>query len=375
MRIPRTLAIVLAGGKGSRLGSLTDHTVKPALPFAGTYRLIDISLSNLAHSHLSDVWIAEQYLPHSLNEHLAQGRPWDLDRLHGGLQFLAPFEGAVGEGMAHGNSDTLWRHKERIRSFGADHVLVLSADQAYTCDFLDVLNTHTSSDADLTIVSTRVDEDPSSYSVLQVDDEGRVTGFAYKPDEPQGNLVAAEVFAYRAQALLDALDELGGEKGGLGDYGEDLLPHFVETRRVVEHHLEGYWRDLGTIDAYWRAHMELLDGCGPVLDDPAWPIWTAQPQLLPARIEAMAEVTDSMVASGSRVAGAVTHAVVGPGVVVEEGATVIDSVVLDGVHVGPGVELVRCVVAPGARVTGGSRRGSEDAVTLIGADGTISDRA
>ena len=141
MRIPRTLAIVLAGGKGSRLGSLTDDTVKPALPFAGPYRLIDIALSNLAHSHLSDVWIAEQYLPHSLNEHLAQGRPWDLDRLHGGLQVLAPFEGATGEGMAQGNSDTLWRHRERIRSFGADHVLVLSADHVYTLDFLEVLAT------------------------------------------------------------------------------------------------------------------------------------------------------------------------------------------------------------------------------------------
>lgn len=176
MRIARTLAIVLAGGKGSRLGSLTDDTVKPALPFAGPYRLIDIALSNLAHSHISDVWIAEQYLPHSLNDHLAQGRPWDLDRLHGGLQVLAPFEGATGEGMAQGNSDTLWRHRERIRSFGADHVLV-----------------------------------------------------------------AAEVFLYRAQTLLDALDELGGETGGLGDYGEDLLPHLVSTRLVVEHRLDGYW--------------------------------------------------------------------------------------------------------------------------------------
>ncbi len=241
MRIARTLAIVLAGGKGSRLGSLTDDTVKPALPFAGPYRLIDIALSNLAHSHISDVWIAEQYLPHSLNDHLAQGRPWDLDRLHGGLQVLAPFEGATGEGMAKGNSDTLWRHRERIRSFGADHVLVLSADHVYTLDFLEVMATHTTSDADLTVVTTRVDEDPSSFSVVQVDDSGRVIDFDYKPDEPQGNLVAAEVFLYRAQTLLDALDELGGKTGGLGDYGEDLLPHLVSTRLVVEHRLDGYW--------------------------------------------------------------------------------------------------------------------------------------
>lgn len=375
MRIPRTLAIVLAGGKGSRLGSLTDHTVKPALPFAGTYRLIDIALSNLAHSHLSDVWIAEQYLPHSLNDHLAQGRPWDLDRLHGGLQVLAPFEGASGEGLAHGNSDTLWRHRDRIRGFGADHVVVLSADHVYTCDFLDVLATHTSSDADLTVVTTRVEEDPSAYSVIEVDADGLVTGFSYKPDEPSGDLVAAEVFVYRAQVLLDALDELGGTDGGLGDYGEDLLPHLVATRRVVEHRLEGYWRDLGTIDSYWLAHMELLDGTGATLDDPAWPIWTAQPQLLPARLEPTASVRGSLVSSGSRVAGTVEHSVLGPGTVVEEGATVLDSVVLEGARIGSGVELVRCVVAAGARVTGGSRRGRDAAITLIGRDGTITDRA
>ena len=375
MRIPRTLAIVLAGGKGSRLGSLTDDTVKPALPFAGPYRLIDIALSNLAHSHISDVWIAEQYLPHSLNDHLAQGRPWDLDRLHGGLQVLAPFEGATGEGMAQGNSDTLWRHRERIRSFGADHVLVLSADHVYTLDFLEVMATHTTSDADLTVVTTRVDEDPSSFSVVQVDDSGRVIDFDYKPDEPQGNLVAAEVFLYRAQTLLDALDELGGKTGGLGDYGEDLLPHLVSTRLVVEHRLDGYWRDLGTIDSYWRAHMEILDGNGAILDDPAWPIWTAQPQLVPARIEPEASVRGSMVSSGSRVSGSVEHSILGPAVVVEEGASVVDSVVLHGAHIGPGVELVRCVVATGARVVGGTRRGSEDRVTLIGPDGTITDRA
>ncbi len=375
MRIPRTLAIVLAGGKGSRLGSLTDDTVKPALPFAGTYRLIDIALSNLAHSHLSDVWIAEQYLPHSLNDHLAQGRPWDLDRLHGGLQVLAPFEGASGEGMAHGNSDTLWRHRERIRSFGADHVLVLSADHVYTCDFLEMLATHATTDADLTVLTTKVEEDPSAYSVVEVDAEGLVTGFAYKPDEPTGDLVAAEAFLYRAQVLLDALDHLGGTDGGLGDYGEDLLPHVVATRRVVEHRLEGYWRDLGTIDDYWLAHMELLDGSGATLDDPAWPIWTAQPQLLPARLEATASVSGSLVSSGSRVAGRVQHSVLGPGTVIEEGARVTDSVVLEGAHVGPGVELVRCVVAPGAQVVGGSRRGTDEAITLIGPDGTITDRA
>ena len=227
MRIPRTLAIILAGGQGSRLGALTQNRVKPALPVGGTYRLIDISLSNLHHSHISDVWIVEQYLPHSLNEYLAQGRPWDLDRNHGRLQFLTPFEGGHGEGFAHGNSDSLWRQRHRIAEFDADLVLVLSADHLYTCNFLDVIDTHLDLGADLTLVTTQVDERPSRYGVVQVTDNGIVTGFDYKPDDPRGQIVSAEIFCYSADVLLSALDELHESLGELGDYGDDLIPHFV----------------------------------------------------------------------------------------------------------------------------------------------------
>ena len=154
MRIPRILALVLAGGKGSRLGALTEKRVKPALPVAGTYRLIDLALSNLAHSHISDVWVVQQYLPHSLNVHLANGRPWDLDRSHGGLQVLPPYEGASGEGFAEGNADSIYRQKELIRQFAPDLVLVLSADHLYTINFLDVVDTHLEKGADLTMVTT-----------------------------------------------------------------------------------------------------------------------------------------------------------------------------------------------------------------------------
>ena len=160
-----------------RLKSLTDERVKPALPVGGTFRLIDIALSNLAHSHLADVGLIEQFLPHALNSYLAAGRPWDLDRNHGGLQVLPPFEGGPGEGFASGNADSIHRQRTFIRGFGADHVLILSADHLYTMNFLDVLETHVTAGADLTIVTTLINEDASRYGVVQADGEGNEYGF------------------------------------------------------------------------------------------------------------------------------------------------------------------------------------------------------
>ena len=366
MRPPRTLCLILAGGKGSRLGALTERRVKPALRVAGSYRLIDVALSTIAHSGLEDVWIAEQYLPHSLNAHLAGGRPWDLDRVRGGLQILAPFEGGEGEGFAQGNSDTLWRHHERLREFDADCIIVLSADHLYTLDLLDVLATHTSRGAELTMVTTRTDEDPSSYSVVETSQDGSVTGFDYKPQEPSGDLVAAEVFCFDASLLMDALEELAEREDGLGDYGEDLVPWFIARGRTVEHRLDGYWMDMGTPETYWRAHMQLIDGDGARLDDPARPVLSAQPQLPPARVADGAAVVDALLSPGSRVAGEVRRSVVGPGVVIEAGATVVESVLLDGVRVGAGVRLTRCIVDEGLHLAGPAAHGGADEVTVLG---------
>ncbi|TGO04138.1 Glucose-1-phosphate adenylyltransferase [Serinibacter arcticus] len=344
--------------------------MKPALRVAGSYRLIDVALSTIAHSGLDDVWIAEQYLPHSLNAHLANGRPWDLDRARGGLQILAPFEGGEGEGFAHGNSDTLWRHHERLREFGAECVIVLSADHLYTLDLLEVVATHARHDAELTMVTTRTDEDPSSYSVVEAAPDGVVTDFAYKPEDPAGDLVAAEVFCFDAALLVDALEELHEREDGLGDYGEDLVPWFVARGRTVEHRLEGYWMDMGTPETYWRAHMQLIDGDGARLDDPARPVLSAQPQLPPARVERGAEVVDALLSAGCTVAGEVRRSVVGPGAVVEAGAVVEDSVLLDGVRVGPGVHVRRCIVDEATTLTEPGTHGGSDRVTVLGpADG------
>ncbi|MGH1563255.1 glucose-1-phosphate adenylyltransferase family protein [Mumia sp. DW29H23] len=369
------LAVVLAGGKGSRLADLTERRPKPALPVAGTYRLVDIVLSNLVHSGIDEVWMIEQYLPGALNAHLAHGRPWDLDRSEGGLQVLPPFEGTEGSGFAQGNADALARQAEALRERAPDVVLVLSADHLYTLDLGDVLATHTASDADLTVVTTTGVPDPSRHGVVECAGDGRVTGFAYKPDEPATDVVAAEIFAYRTTTLLDAIGDLLETHDQLDDYGDQLVPYLVENRHVVEHRLDSYWRDLGTVNGYWRAHMDVLDRTGVDLEDPRWPIRTAAPVRLPARMTPSARVHEALVTAGCRVDGSVRHSVVGPDCEIAEGAEVVDSVLLEGVRVGPGIRLVGVVADAGAEITGGSARGSDDVVTLVGPDGTVSGRA
>jgi glucose-1-phosphate adenylyltransferase len=362
----RTLAVVLAGGAGGRMDPLTRRRAKPALPFAGTHRLIDFPLSNCANSGISDVWVVQQYLPHALEDHLANGRPWDLDRTRGGLLLLHPFTGGEEGGFHRGNADSLWRYRQLIAEFDADVVLVLSADAVYTLDYRDVVDAHLAHDADVTMVTTRVDEDASRFGVVDAADDGRVRDFWYKPDEPPTDLVTIEVFAYRPSALAGTLERLADEDGGLADFGDALLPALVSDGRAFEHRFEGYWRDVGTPDSYWQAHRDLLDGVtGIDLDDRRWPVRTTSSHRQPARFGADASVEHSMVAPGCVVEGRVVRSVLGPGVVVEKGAVVDSAVVLNEAVVRSGARVERCVVDLHAEVTAGASVGGGAGVTVF----------
>ena len=361
MRRLRTLAIVLAGGVGGRMRPLTEHRAKPALPFAGLYRLIDFPLSNCANSGVSDVWVLQQYRPHSLEDHLANGRPWDLDRTEGGLLILHPFTGGEEEGFTDGNADALWRHRQLIRDFRADVVLALSADAVYVLDYRDVVDAHLEADADVTMVTTKVvDDDPGRFGVVSVDDDRRVRAFAYKPDDPSSDLVTTEIFAYRPTALLDALEELAGRGQPLADFGDALLPRLVDGGRAAEFRLHGYWRDLGTPESYWRAHQDLVDANGPDLDDLDWRIRTTSGQRPAAFLAARAMVEDSFVSPACRVAGRVTRSVLSPGVVVETGAVVDSSVVMHDAVIRSGAHVERAIVDAGVEVAAGEHVRSRD---------------
>lgn len=372
----RLLALVLAGGKGSRMDVLTDHRVKPALPFAGSYRLIDIPLSNLVHSRFTDVWIIEQYRPHALNEQLANGRPWDLDRTHGGLRVLPPYEGGQSEndGMARGNADAIHQHLHLIKDFAPDIIVILSADHVYKMNIGQPVQHLLDEQADAVLVTTKVSRQQASrFGVVETNAEGRVAHLHYKPDTPASNIVTTEIFVFRAQPLFDTMEAIA-RRAELEDYGHQLIPHMIDQYRVHAYRYEGYWRDVGTIDSYWQVHMDLVEDAPAFpLDDLNWPLLTRDPQRPPARIFKSARVDHGLIAPGCQIRGQVTRSVLSPGVVVMPGAKVYDSVILEDVrvernaHIHSAIVDKQAIVGEGAEI-GGSRSEKQTgaSTTLIG---------
>ena len=382
----RILAIIQAGGSGGRMDVLTHERAKPALPFAGVYELVDFPLSNLAHSGIDDVWLSVQFEGATIEEPVANGRPWDLDRGRGGLRLLMPQQGNGSddeEGFARGNADELYRIRERIRNAEPELVIVLSADHVYRFDYLDAVRTHREQDAECTIVTSEVPiEEAGDHATVESDDAGVVTGFAYKPEQPTTSTVATEIFVYDPDVLVTVLEELHREHAehaeegdsGLGDFGESLVPRFVERGRTVVHALPGYWRDLGQPHLYVAAHQDVLLDDQGLFDDLSWPILTRQPQRVPARVHAGADVEDSLVSPGADVRGVVRRSVLGPGVRVEKGAVVrnsivfADSVIEKNAQVDWSIVDEGCVVGAGVVVGDQDAKGTEnpDELTIIG---------
>ncbi len=366
----RTLALILAGGPGSRMGALTRARAKPALSFGGVYRLVDFPLSNCANSGIEDVWLIQQYQPYSLEEHVANGRPWDLDRTVGGLLILHPFAGSEEGGFPEGNADALWRHRRLIAEFDADVVVVLSADAVYTFDYRDLVDAHLAADADVTMATTRVDEDPSRFGVVITDRDGPVRDFSYKPAEPKSDVVTMEIFAYRPSALLGTLEDLPPEGDARSDFGDALVPRLVSQGRAFEYRFDGYWRDLGTPESYWRAHQDLLGGDGVDLRDPRWPVRTTGGHQPPARITATGSADNSLVSPACLVAGRAVDSVLSPGVVVEQGAVVDHAVVLREAVIRSGAHVERAIVDAHFDVAGDVtvRGGDPDDPVVVVAD-------
>jgi len=369
MALPRILVLVLAGGAGGRLELLTEQRAKPAVPYGGVYRLIDFPLSNCQHSQVADVWVSVQFHPTSLADHLANGRPWDLDRTSGGLLTLPPFRGTDRGGWHTGTADSLWRNAELVREYDPDALVVVSSDAVYTLDYREVAEAHLGSGAEVTMVTTEVaPDDAARYGIVQVDGE-KVTDYAYKPDEPATTTATNEVFVFSPGPTLDRLEALAADAGedGLDDLGSQLLPDQTRDGLARAYRLEGYWRDVGTIPAYWEAHQDFLSSEPPIdLDDPAWPVHTRGGRHSAARILAGAEVDGSLISGGTRIAGSVRGSVLSPGVVIEDGATVVDSVLLPGVRVRSGAVVTRAVLDDLVEVGEGASVGGDGDITLVG---------
>jgi glucose-1-phosphate adenylyltransferase len=380
-----TYALILAGGRGTRLEELTDWRAKPAVPFGGKFRVIDFTLSNCVNSGVRRIGVATQYKSHSLIRHLQRG--WSfLDGRFGEFIDLLPAQQQVEEQWYQGTADAVYQNIEVMRRTGARHVLVLSGDHIYKMDYGRMLARHAAQKAEVTVACLDVPlEEARAFGVMAADAEGRVTGFAEKPAQPQpipgqpGRALAnMGVYAFDADFLFEQLARDAREPRSSHDFGKDLIPYVVPRHSVFAHRFgessvgstggEPYWRDVGTIDAYWEANMELTKVTPQLnLYDEQWPIWTHQEQLPPAKFifdEASRRglATDSMVSGGCIVSGAtVRRSLLFSNVRVEEGALIEDSVVLPDVHVGRGAVLKRAVVDRRCRIPDGLRVGLDPA--------------
>ena len=378
----KTRAVIMAGGEGSRLGILTAKRTKPAVPFAGKYRIIDFTLSNCVNSRIFDVMILAQYRPHSLIEHIGAGGPWDLNReFSGGVRILPPYKARGDSDWYLGTGDAVQQNFRFIKSGSPDLILILSGDHIYKMDYSAMIESHLQNHAELTIASIRVPmEEASRFGILGIDDEQRVTSFVEKPDDPPSNLANMGVYLFNLSKLDRALWEDHHRPNSSHDFGKDILPSLIEDgTRVFTYPFGRYWVDVGTVASYWRAHMDLLADIPPInLNDRDWVIHTRTEERPPVRIARGAVILDSMITDGSVIeAGCyIEKSVISPGVWVKSGAKIVQSVILTDTVVESGAVIEGTVIDKQVTVgkdahIGTVQRGEDAAITMIGKNAVI----
>lgn len=349
-------AVILAGGEGSRLGVLTHKRTKPAVPFAGKYRIIDFALSNCVNSEIYDVMLIAQYRPHSLIEHIGAGGPWDLNRdFTGGIRIYTPFKARRPSDWFTGTADAVQQNFSFIKRGDPDFILLLSGDHIYTMNYDAMVTYHLTHQAELTMATYRVPlAEAHRFGVVGVSEEGRVTSFVEKPKNPSSDLINMGVYLFSRELLDRALWEDHIQEESSHDFGKDIIPRLIKTgEKVYAFPYEGYWVDVGTSASYWQAHMDLLNDPPALnLNDRRWIIHTRTEERPPVRLARGSEVIDSMLSDGCMVeSGArVIRSVLSPGVVVESGAVVEESILLTDSIIEHNASLYRAVLDKRVRV-------------------------
>jgi glucose-1-phosphate adenylyltransferase len=342
----KLFTLILAGGEGSRLSILAEKRAKPAMPFAGKYRIIDFVLSNCANSGVADIAVLTQYRPHSLIEHIGTGRPWDLDRNRGGVRIWQPYRGRSDQDWYRGTADALYQNRNFIRSERSDTLLVLSGDHIYKQDYRDMLRRHEETGADLTVAVMEVPrEEAHRFGIMKTGPDGRIVEFHEKPREFQGTLASMGIYVFRTEFLLRRLEEDAPDPHSEHDFGRNIIPRMVREAAVYAYPFSGYWVDVGTIPAYWQTNLELLED-EPALDlyDEEWRIHTRSEERPPVKLPAGAAVSRGLLSNGCIVSGTVVNSVLSPGVVVEAGAEVRDSIIMNDTTVRAGARVDRCIL-------------------------------
>ena len=340
------IAMLLAGGQGSRLGVLTQKVAKPAVSFGGKYRIIDFPLSNCINSGVDTVGVLTQYQPLRLNAHIGIGIPWDLDRNVGGVTILPPYENSKGSDWYTGTANAIFQNLEYIESYNPDYVLILSGDHIYKMDYEIMLDYHKANNADVSIAAMTVPiEEASRFGVLIADEKNRIMEFEEKPENPRSNLVSMGIYIFSWKALRESLIYLRDEPGC--DFGKHIIPYMhSKGDRVFAYEYSGYWKDVGTLESYWEANMELIDIIPEFnLYEEYWKIFTKSDIITPQYISDKAYISRSIIGEGVEIYGSVVNSVIGAGVVIEEGAEVRDSIIMQGTHIGRNTKIQKSIIA------------------------------
>ncbi|WP_276795638.1 glucose-1-phosphate adenylyltransferase, partial [Ruminococcus champanellensis] len=338
---------LLAGGQGSRLYALTQDMAKPAVPYGGKYRIIDFPLSNCTNSGIDTVGVLTQYQPLVLNDYIGNGQPWDLDKLHGGVHVLPPYQTNAGASWYEGTANAIYQNMSFIERYDPEYVIILGGDHIYKMDYSKMLQFHKQHQADSTIAVLDVPmEEASRFGIMTCDEEGRVVDFTEKPKEPKSTLASMGIYIFTWKKLKQYLIENENANSGSKDFGKDIIPAMLAAgERLFAYAFEGYWKDVGTLDSLWEANMDLLSPSVPLdLYDKEWKIYSRNLNMPPQYIGDKAAVENSMISEGSEINGTVDFSIIFSGAVVEENATVKYSIIMPGTVIKAGAVVEYAIV-------------------------------
>ena len=367
------IAMLLAGGQGSRLYDLTKKTAKPAVSFGGKYRIIDFPLSNCINSGIETVGVLTQYQPLALNEYIGNGEPWDLDRLRGGVSVLPPYQGNQSSDWYKGTANAIYQNIEFIRQYDPEYVLILSGDHIYRMDYAKMLAQHKEKGAACTVATITVPmEDASRFGICNTRPDGQIYEFEEKPKQPKNNQASMGIYIFTAKKLIEYLEIDEADPNSSNDFGKNVIPNLLANgEKLYSYAFEGYWRDVGTIASLWESNMDLI-GDNPVLNlsDRNFRIFSRNFARPPQYIGKKAQIDNSMISEGCRINGTVINSIISGGVVVEDGAIIKDSVIMEDAVIRRGARVYSAIVDAECLLEEGSTLGTEGAdkngITVIG---------
>ena len=369
------VAMLLAGGQGSRLYALTQNLAKPAVPFGGKYRIIDFPLSNCVNSGIDTVGILTQYQPVVLNEYIGNGQPWDLDRLYGGVHVLPPYQKATGSDWFKGTANAIYQHISFIDRYDPEYVIILSGDQICKQDYSDFLAFHKEKGADFSVAVMEVPwDDASRFGLMVTDENAKITEFQEKPPVPKSNLASMGNYIFRWSVLRQYLIDDEADPDSENDFGKNIIPNLLrDGKAMYAYRFDGYWKDVGTIPSLWEANMEVLDpeNSGIDLFDKNWKIYSRNSGMTAHKIAEDAIVENAMIADGCRIDGNVKHSILSAGVKVAKDAVVEDAVVMGGAVIKAGAVVKHCIIGEDVvigenAVVGAMPEGEEKGVATVG---------